>query len=160
MEIERKFIVSSSPGPLASYPKKEILQGYISTSPVIRIRKSNEDFFLTCKGKGLLAREEFEISITALEFEHLSSKLDYYLIHKTRYLVPYGEYTIELDVFKDRLDGLLMAEVEFPSLEAAHDFDVPDWFEAEVTEDCRYQNNTLCRLNGFDELNTKKESTR
>ncbi|VDN47377.1 Inorganic triphosphatase [Petrocella atlantisensis] len=152
MEIERKFIVSSLPGSLASYPKKEILQGYVSTSPVIRIRKSNEDYFLTCKGKGLLAREEFEISITALEFEHLSSKLDYYLIHKTRYLIPFGDFTIELDVFKDRLEGLIMAEVEFPSLEAAHDFDAPDWFEEEVTEDGRYQNNALCRLNTFNEL--------
>ena len=152
MEIERKFIVSSLPGPLATYPKKEILQGYVSTSPVIRVRKSNEDYYLTCKGKGLLSREEFEISITPSEFEHLSGKLDYYLIHKTRHLIPYGDLTIELDIFKDRLEGLIMAEVEFPSLEAAHGFTVPDWFDKEVTEDARYQNNTLCRLNSFDAL--------
>ncbi|PKM68841.1 MAG: adenylate cyclase [Firmicutes bacterium HGW-Firmicutes-2] len=152
MEIERKFIVSKLPDQLASYPKKEILQGYVSTTPVIRIRKSNEDYFLTCKGKGLLAREEFEIPISAIEFEHLSSKLDYYLIHKIRYLIPYGDFTIELDVFKDRLEGLILAEVEFHSLEAAHIFDVPDWFEDEVTEDGRYQNNALCRLNILDEL--------
>jgi CYTH domain-containing protein len=152
MEIERKFIVSKLPDQLASFPKKEILQGYVSTTPVIRIRKSNEEYFLTCKGKGLLAREEFEIPISAMEFEHLSSKLDYYLIHKTRYLIPYGDFTIELDVFRDRLEGLIMAEVEFPSLEAAHDFDMPDWFDKEVTKDGRYQNNTLCRLNALDAI--------
>ncbi|PKM56168.1 MAG: adenylate cyclase [Firmicutes bacterium HGW-Firmicutes-3] len=152
MEIERKFIVSNIPNQLTTYPKKEILQGYVSTNPVIRIRKSNDEYLLTCKGKGLLAREEFEIPISLVEFEHLSSKLDYYLIHKTRYLIPYGDYTIELDVFRDRLEGLIMAEVEFPTLEAAHDFATPDWFGKEVTEDGRYQNNALCRLNTVDEL--------
>jgi len=152
MEIERKFIVSFLPGPLTAYPKKEIIQGYVSTNPVIRIRKSNKDYFLTCKGKGLLAREEFEISILASEFEHLSTKLDYYLIHKTRHLIPYGDFTIELDIFKERLKGLIMAEVEFPSLKAAHAFNAPNWFGKEVTEDGRYQNNALCQLTHIDGL--------
>lgn len=152
MEIERKFLVTSPPKVNHSLMKKVIQQGYVSTSPVVRIRRSNDDFILTCKGKGLIEREEFELFITEDEYNHLSTKLDTPLIMKTRYLIPYGKYTIELDVFKGHLEGLLLAEVEFPSLKEANDFTPPEWFGEDVSLDARYQNNQLSKLNGLKDL--------
>ena len=58
MEIERKYLIRQLPNHLNDYPHDEISQAYISTDPVIRIRKKNEDYILTIKSKGLLAREE------------------------------------------------------------------------------------------------------
>ena len=152
MEIERKFLVPSLPEVNSVIKKKVIQQGYVSTSPVVRIRRSNDDFILTCKGKGLIEREEFELFITEDEYNHLSTKLDYPLIIKTRYLIPHGKYTIELDVFKGHLDGLLVAEVEFPSLDEANAFTPPDWFGEDVSLDARYQNNQLSKLNSLRDL--------
>ena len=156
MEIEKKYLIKTMPHDLESYHKDIISQGYISTSPVIRIRQKGSHFYLTCKSKGLMAREEFEIEITNLEYVRLAKKVDYNLIQKTRYYIPIqNDLTIELDVFKGVLKDLIMAEVEFPSIEAAEAFIAPEWFGKEVTQDVRYHNSYLCQINDF--ANIKNE---
>ena len=52
MEIERKFLISSLP-PLDSCPFHVLEQGYLSTDPVIRVRREDDEYYLTYKGKGL-----------------------------------------------------------------------------------------------------------
>ena len=144
MEIERKFLIHTLPKDLETYPRKEIAQGYISTNPVIRIRRSNDDYILTCKGEGLMAREEFELSLTAESFAHLKTKVDGIFIEKTRYLIPYDKnLTIELDVFHGKLSPLVLAEVEFASIEEANAFTPPAWFGEDVTHSSKYHNSTL-----------------
>ena len=56
MEIERKYLIKEIPFSLKTYPYKELEQGYISTSPVIRIRKADERYILTRITNGCLAR--------------------------------------------------------------------------------------------------------
>ena len=62
---------------------------------------------------------------------------------KTRHVIPHGELEIELDVYLGELDGLAIAEVEFPDEESADAFEAPDWLGQEVTGDERYLNQTL-----------------
>ena len=50
MEIERKFLVPALPENLSSYPCHLIEQAYLCTSPVVRIRRQDDDFILTYKG--------------------------------------------------------------------------------------------------------------
>ena len=121
MEIERKYLADPSGLSLSSYPKKELSQGYISTDPVIRIRRSDESYILTVKSDGLIARQEYEIPLSAEQYERLSDKVEGICISKTRYLIPWeeGRLTIELDLFHGALTGLVYAEVEFPSLHTA-----------------------------------------
>lgn len=145
MEIERKFLVEQLPEELEQYPKYHIEQGYICTEPVIRIRRRDQEYFLTCKGKGFLTREETEMSLTEEEYRRLSSKVEGQLIKKDRYCIPYREYTIELDVFDEPFAPLVVAEVEFPTEEAANTFCPPDWFGKEVTYDPAYTNAALSR---------------
>ena len=38
MEIERKYLISSLPEHLDQYPHRQLEQGYLSTSPVVRVR--------------------------------------------------------------------------------------------------------------------------
>ena len=148
MEIERKYLADPSGLSLSSYPKKELSQGYISTDPVIRIRRSDESYILTVKSDGLIARQEYEIPLSAEQYERLSDKVEGICISKTRYLIPWeeGRLTIELDLFHGALTGLVYAEVEFPTLEAAEAFTPPSWFLREVTEDGAFTNAAISRL--------------
>jgi CYTH domain-containing protein len=58
-------------------------------------------------------------------------------------VIPYGELKVELDVYEADLEGLKVAEVEFPSEDEAGNFQPPDWIGEEVTGDERYLNETL-----------------
>ena len=146
MEIERKYLVKSLPDNLESYEKKRISQGYLCTNPVVRIRRSNEEYFLTYKGKGLMAREEHEFPLTAEAFEHMLPKIDGILIDKIRYLIPLDEvHTAELDIFQGTLAPLRLVEVEFASLEEAEAFVAPDWFGDDVTNSGEYHNSNLSK---------------
>ena len=78
MEIERKFLISQEnlPQNLVSYPSKKIQQGYLCTDPVVRIRRSNDSYYLTYKSKGLMCREEYNLPLTQEAYEHLKPKTD------------------------------------------------------------------------------------
>lgn len=144
MEIERKYLIRQLPDDYKNYPHKEIEQGYLSTNPVVRIRKSGDDYILTYKGFGLMIREEYNLPLTKESYEHLRPKADGILIHKIRYNIPYQEkYTIELDIFLDALAPLVLAEVEFSSKKEAETFTPPDWFGEDVTFSTEYHNSTL-----------------
>ena len=148
MEIERKFLIQREnlPENLEQYPSKVIEQGYLCTEPVVRIRKSNDNYYLTYKSKGLLAREEYNLPLTKEAYEHLKPKADGIVISKVRYVIPEKDgLSIELDVFKAPYEGLLLAEVEFPTEEAAHAYQPPKWFGEDVTYSTEYHNSTLSK---------------
>ena len=148
MEIERKFLISQEnlPQNLVSYPSKKIQQGYLCTDPVVRIRRSNDSYYLTYKSKGLMCREEYNLPLNAEAYEHLLAKADRNIISKTRYLIPISdELTAEVDVFEKPFAPLVMAEVEFPTIEDAQNFAVPGWFGKEVTFDKNYHNSNMSK---------------
>ena len=148
MEIERKFTVKTLPADLDSYPFRIIEQAYLNTAPVIRIRREDDSFFLTYKGKGLMAREEYNLPLDKSSYEHLLPKADGACISKKRYLIPCPPYTIELDIFAEPFSPLIIAEVEFPSVEEANAFVPPEWFDRDVTHDPAYQNSNLSKRTG------------
>ena len=121
-------------------------QGYLSTAPVVRVRKDNDKYELTYKGKGAMVREEYNLPLTAESFEHLKQKIDGRLIVKKRYMIPYGDFTIELDIFEEDLAPLTLAEVEFSSEEEANAFVAPDWFAEDVTFSKLYHNSYLSQI--------------
>jgi len=144
VEIERKFLVKELPDNLQSYENQEIIQGYISIDPTIRLRKSNDEYFLTIKSKGHLKREEMEFPLTKEQFENLWPKVDSATIYKTRYNIPLENNLVaELDVYHKNLNGLLTVEVEFESEKASEKFVPPEWFGKDVTHDSRYKNNNI-----------------
>ena len=145
-EIERKYLVKQVPENLASYPFHEIEQGYLCTEPVVRIRRQDEEYYLTYNSKGLMIREEYNLPLTKDAYFHLREKIDGRLISKRRYLIPLDPYTIELDVFHSPKDDLILAEVEFPSEEDALTFTPPDWFGEDVTNSSLYHNSRLSTL--------------
>jgi len=153
MEIERKFAPQSIPGNLSQYEQQEIAQAYISVDPTIRLRRQNNEYYLTFKQKGLMAREEAEFPLTQTQFDHLWEKIETNPIRKTRALMPLNDgLTAEIDVYHGALQGLVTVEVEFSSIDQAKRFNPPNWFGAEVTEDPNYSNSSLA-VNGMRLIN-------
>ncbi|MBR1766761.1 MAG: CYTH domain-containing protein [Bacteroidales bacterium] len=157
MEIERKYLVNSLPEHLESYPHVEIEQGYLCTSPTLRIRKMGDVHVLTVKEKvrsassAIVNREE-EFALPAEKYVALRSKCDGHMVRKTRYCIDlrrsesdglYTSLVAELDLFHGLHEGLSLVEVEFPSVEAADAFRPPAWFGADVSADPRYRNSHL-----------------
>lgn len=158
-EIERKFTIKELPKNLSEYPFHLIEQGYLSTSPVVRVRRQDDDYFLTYKGGGMLARTEYNLPLTAEAYQHLKQKADGNIISKKRYLIPLKhpkftesyipntlpKLTIELDIFDEPFAPLIMAEVEFANLEMANAFIPPEWFLDDVTMDPAYHNSNMSK---------------
>ena len=149
MEIERKFLpdLNSLPFKPEDYPCRKIEQGYLCTSPVVRIRRDNKSFFLTYKSKGLMVREEYNLPLTQEAYEHLKPKIDGRLIQKKRYVIPLdGGLALELDIFEDSLAPLVIAEIEFLDEESANSFVAPAWLGEDVTMSPLYHNSTLSKI--------------
>jgi adenylate cyclase len=149
IEIERKFLVAEPPADLERWPSTAIDQGYLAITddrPEVRIRRRAGQAWLTVKSGGGRVRVEEEIEIDADRFERLWPLTEGLRIEKTRYEIDAGDgRIIELDVYGGGLDGLVTAEVEFDSDEAAEAFAPPAWLGDDVTEDVRYKNQRLAR---------------
>ena len=156
-EIERKYRIKSLPDSIRISNKLDIEQYYVSINPEIRIRKSGSDFYITIKGEGNLIRSEYEFSIDKEQFETNKSKIinTTTVLQKTRYRVSYtNNHIIEIDVYHGFLEGLIIAEVEFDSIDESNSFIPPNWFEMEVTNDPRFKNKNLARVKSMLELDT------
>ncbi len=152
-EIEKKYLVNKLPDNLEFYPHHDIEQGYLCTNPVVRVRKKDTSYILTYKSPGMLMREEYEHPLTKESYMHLIQKADGTVISKTRYEINYGtDYVIELDVFKKDLSGIILAEVEFPSLSDAESFVPPAWFGNEVTDNVLFHNSKMSRMDENERL--------
>ncbi|PYI94328.1 MAG: adenylate cyclase [Verrucomicrobia bacterium] len=146
LEIERKFLVRKLPDDLTSYPSAEISQGYLVSLDdglQVRLRKSGARHSLTYK-RGLgNVREEREVELTAEQFAALWPATEGKRLLKTRSKIPVGDRIVEIDVYHGRHEGLVVAEVEFDTEEAAKDFMPPAWLGDDVTGDPRYSNQLL-----------------
>lgn len=152
VEIERKFLVSEEKAKeylnkvkLGELESHEIEQAYLTVDPVIRVRKSDDEYYMTYKGKGFMMREEYNLPLTKEAYDVLLTKADGNIISKTRILIPYEGHTIELDIFKKPFDYIRMAEVEFESEKEASEFAKPEWFLEEVTTNREYHNSVMSR---------------
>lgn len=146
VEIERKFLVSDLPS-LAELQAIPVRQGYLTAatdSVEIRLRQTNEAWFLTLKSGSGLRRSEQEIPLEQAQFEALWPATHGRRVEKTRYLGRLEDQRLfELDVFSGDLAPLMIVEVEFDSVDSAMDFLPPVWFGRDVTEDERFKNKAL-----------------
>jgi adenylate cyclase len=149
IEIERKFLVAEPPSHLERWPATAIEQGYVALDEdgtEVRVRRRDGRTWLTVKSGAGRVRVEEEIEIEPERFERLWALTEGRRIEKTRYELDAGDgLVLELDVYAGDLEGLVVAEVEFESEEAAEGFTPPGWLGPDVTEDARYKNQRLAR---------------
>ena len=142
-EIERKFLLKQLPERLKQARRCVIAQGYLATEPGgrhVRLRKKGKTASLTFKvGRGA-QREEREIKLSAKQFFALWPATVGRRLRKLRYEVPWKSLLIEVDVYRGKHSGLVVAEVEFPDRATCRKFKPPSWFGREVTGEKRYSN--------------------
>ena len=146
-ETERKFLVKGKFKHLA-VKKIRITQSYISIDPdkTIRIRVADDKAFLTIKSlisEKSIARSEWEFPISLSDSNEMMHVCLPGKIVKTRYLVPSAKHTFEIDVFHDKNEGLIIAEIELSAED--EQFEKPDWLGEEVTGKPEYYNANLIK---------------
>ncbi len=146
LEIERKFLVLDDSYKNLATSSSHIKQGYIYSGKgkTIRVRIRDERGYLTIKGpsdKAGLCRYEWEKEVDLHDAEELMRLCEPGIIDKTRYIIPSGKHTFEVDEFFGENQGLVMAEVELISEEEP--FEKPPFIGEEVTGDRRYYNSHL-----------------
>lgn len=141
MEIERKFLIKDlNKLDLSKYQHKTIVQDYlyVDNFTAIRKRKISENninkYTYTIKtSKVGISVNEIEKDILEDEYNNLTLNPNYNTIEKERYIIPYEKYNIELDVFKGVYQGIIFAEIEFPSEDLAYEVKLPNWFGPELS---------------------------
>jgi len=142
-EIERKFLVKSLPDDLKRSRSFVIEQGYLATEWAgrqVRLRKRGHTASLTFKVRRGTHREEREIRLSPKQFAALWPGTAGRRLRKVRYEIPWDNRLIELDIYRGRHAGLVVAEVEFPDRASCRKFKAPCWFGREVTREKRYSN--------------------
>jgi adenylate cyclase len=146
LEIERKFLVTGTAWK-ALADGVLTRQGYLSTAAerTVRVRIAGAHGYLTVKGRTRgLSRAEFEYAISVEDAAAmLDSLCEKPLIEKTRYQVPFGAHTWEVDEFHGANAGLVVAEVELAN--ADEEPALPPWVGLEVSRDARYFNANLVK---------------
>ncbi|HTG40002.1 MAG TPA: CYTH domain-containing protein, partial [Methylomirabilota bacterium] len=136
LEIERKFLVAD-PTILEGLDGVAISQAYLLDDPacVIRVRRAGDRGFVTLKGEAIgITRPEYEYEIPLVDVDAILATMgDGRLIEKTRYRLPDGKITWEIDVFGGANTGLVVAEVELTDEKQV--VSEPAWLGPEVTDD-------------------------
>lgn len=145
-EIERKFLVVGDEWREGAVGV-DCRQGYLAVDHArsVRVRVMGDKGFITIKGATHgISRAEFEYEIPAGDArEILDTMCAESQVIKTRYLVKYGGFTWEVDVFAGDNQGLIVAEIELTSEDQK--FELPPWIGEEVSHDHRYGNLNLSR---------------
>ena len=161
MEIERKWLFDMSKVPTElSETITNYKQAYISIEPEVRIRVKNiegnpdnprydvvaceSDTHMLCiKGNGKLARFEIQKDLSKQEFEELAEIgriTPEMFIDKHYYTIPVDKYILTVGmVDKGKSYQFAYGEIEFESEEEALNFEAPEWFGLEVTNDDSYK---------------------
>lgn len=139
-EIEHKFLVQNDQWRTseAGHPCR---QGYLYAGArgTVRVRVMADRAYLTIKGRATgITRDEFEYEIPPADAESMLSLCEGLIVEKTRFLVPHGRHTWEVDVFAGPNAGLVLAELELSDENEA--FDLPPWVGENVSLDRRYAN--------------------
>jgi adenylate cyclase len=144
IETERKFLVKHGFVPTAG-KNMRIRQSYFSIHPgrTIRLRITDVKGYITFKSTriGSFSRNEWEFEIPLKEAEELITICLPGIIDKTRYYIPFGDHTFEVDVFHGKNEGLVIAEIELKS--ESEEFEKPEWLGEEVTDNPQYYNSNL-----------------
>ena len=132
IEIERKFLVKSD-GWRKLGCAVRYAQGYLCSdrNRTVRVRSG-------------IAHPEYEYEIPYNEARTMLDELaEKPVIDKTRTKIPFAGFVWEVDEFFGDNEGLVMAEIELPSVDSS--FEKPEWIGEEVTGDPRYYNSMLAR---------------
>ncbi len=146
LEIERKFLMEGFPQGLELLSEVYIEQGYVSFQPEVRIRKAVvkdsgiEEYYLTIKGDGDLARREIETAISRDFYEETAEFLGANVLRKEYKKYRLGKWELEVSLVDAGTEWeFYYGEIEFSSEAEANAFILPECFGREITYDANYK---------------------
>lgn len=141
IEIERKFLVKELPN-LDDFISDNITQWYLSEpgdDVSIRIRRYEDGrCYYDMKRGGGKIRQETGWKCTFNDMEPFLVNAKY--IKKVRYKKYIDNVLLIVDIFDD---GFQMIEIESNIEYDVDNFEIPDWFGEEVTDNIAYSNNWI-----------------
>lgn len=150
IECERKFLVMEEIALARSqgHEPVQIQQIYLDGTGdwAIRSRRTEKDgavSYTTTMKRAIAKGSSIEIEEQGTAETHKQFLLSAGMVlEKTRYKLPLGaSHVLEVDFFKDLLDGMALVEIELGSLD--DDVPLPAWLAYEVTGDGSYSNKAL-----------------
>ena len=151
IEIERKFLLANDGWRAAIERSEPLAQGYLVGAQAlregharasVRARLADGQAWLNIKAAMPgIARTEFDYAIPVDDARILLASLCDGVLEKLRHHVRVDGVLFEVDEFKGDNDGLIVAEVELPAVDAP--FPRPCWLGREVSALTRYYNVNL-----------------
>jgi len=157
LEIERRYLFNScSVKKLLkrkgiSYIISEMEQFYLKATKeeTLRFRKEDSSYIKNIKKGSGLVREEFESEVSKKEYKEAKELNLGGIIKKERIKFIIDGNRFELDIFKGKLKGMSILEIEFVSLKEAHKFEMPKLISPfiikEITDEPIYTNGALSK---------------
>ncbi|MBU0625623.1 hypothetical protein KKF05_04745 [Patescibacteria group bacterium] len=141
LELEKTYLAKQLPEGLDLSQGTEIEDTYIPVEvehPKMRLRRTGDKYVLTKKIRldeaDASKQEELNVELSAAEYQALVRSSNRHL-HKIRYRLDYRGHTAEIDIFQGALDGLVLVDFEFDSIEEQTAFEMPDFCLADVTQE-------------------------
>ncbi|MDD3711531.1 MAG: hypothetical protein PHP37_02965 [Patescibacteria group bacterium] len=141
IEIEKTYLAKFLPKNINKFRSNKIIDIYIPPGekhPKLRIRKCNNQYLITKKtpksNKTASIQIEENIQLTKKEFSALS-RASKNKVSKIRYYYLYKKKVAEIDVFLEKLRGLVLVDFEFKNKEELESFEMPDFCLADVSEE-------------------------
>ncbi|MFH0856439.1 MAG: hypothetical protein V1860_00900 [bacterium] len=140
------------PKNLANCEHSEMIDIYFPASsqhPNLRLRKRGNILEITKKTlvnpNDASAQLEQTIKLTQEDYDALLQVAGK-RVNKVRYYLNHNGYglSLEVDVFKEALLGLVLVDVEFDSVKEKDDFQMPDFCLVEVTQENFLAGGMLC----------------
>ena len=157
LEIEKRYLLTSDNiekilrNDFIEFTKEKLEQFYLvaTIEKTLRYRKEGDLYIKNNKKGSGLVREEREEEVSKVEYKKAKSKRNGGIIKKIRYSFSINYNHFELDIFKGKLKGLRILEVEFNDVEEANNFQMPEILKPlvikEITNESIYSNGALSR---------------
>ncbi len=156
VERERRFLLAAPPSSSAVTASRRITDRYLPGTR-LRLRRIDHLSSEACEFKftqkvpacrpGYVQGMITSTYLSAPEYDLLAT-LPAEVLSKTRLSLP----PLSIDVFDPPLHGLVLADIEFTTDEAAMAFSLPPEAIAEVTDDARFTGGNLVRTRRHDLL--------
>ena len=143
-EIERKFLLAGDAWRDSIERSQRYVQGYLtrphaSAACSVRVRIGADAAWLNIKSAVAgVERREFEYAIPLHDARAMLDEFCPRVVDKMRHHVAHGGRLFEIDEFFGDNAGLIVAELELESADAA--FERPAWLGREVSDKPRYYN--------------------
>jgi CYTH domain-containing protein len=153
VERERRWLVDADARPdVATLPFTLIEDRYL-VGTYMRLRRMTNSgngaqaLKLTKKYEVVdpLARPIVTTYLTSAEYA-LFEPLSAHALTKRRYAMAHNGHMFSIDLFQGRLEGLELAEIEWPDDAGLRALPTPRWALREVSQDSHYQGGTLAQF--------------